>query len=553
MLILRPNLLSMKSRLTLLLTIVSLTVFAQPAKINNENKPKLVVGVVVDQMRWDYLYRYSERYGTDGFKRLLREGFSCENTFIPYTPTYTAAGHTCVYTGSVPSFHGIMGNSWYNKALKRNVYCTEDDSVQTVGSTSSAGKMSPKNLWANTITDELRLATNFRNKTIAIALKDRGAILPGGHTANGAYWFDNANGQFISSTFYMNSLPQWVQNFNAKHLPDTYLKQGWKTLYPINTYVQSTEDNKSYENPIPGEDNTFDHNTDAITKNKYESFRSTPYGNTLTFEMAKAAVEAEQLGKSGLTDFLTISFSSTDYIGHAFGPNSIEAEDCYLRFDRELGDFLKYLDSKVGKGNYLLFLTADHGAAHNVEFSKEHKLPAGVLDDADIKKNLDVLLESAFGVKQIIAQVINYQIYLNDEIIASSKLNRAAINQFIIQELLKYPGIAKAFEINQLNDLMLPGPLKMMVANGYNQKLSGEIQFVFKPQWYDSWSTKGTTHGVWSPYDAHIPLLWFGWNIKPGKLNRKVYMTDIAPTVAALLRIQTPNATIGEVIEEVSK
>lgn len=543
----------MKGRLTLVITIVSLTVFAQPSKNNNENKPKLVVGVVVDQMRWDYLYRYSERYGADGFKRLLKDGFSCENTFIPYTPTYTAAGHTCVYTGSVPALHGIMGNSWYNKALKRNVYCTEDDSVQTVGSTSAAGKQSPKNLWANTITDELRLATNFRNKTIAIALKDRGAILPGGHTANGAYWFDNANGQFISSTFYMNSLPQWVQSFNAKHLPDVYLKQGWKTLYPINTYLQSTADNKSYESVLPGEDNTFDHITDAITKNKYESFRHTPYGNSLTFEMAKAAVEGEQLGMSGITDFLAVSFSSTDYMGHAFGPNSIEVEDAYLRFDRELADFLKYLDGKIGKGNYLLFLTADHGAAHNVDFNKEHKLPAGILDDADIKRSLDTLLEKTFGVKQVIAQVINYQIYLNDEVIASAKLNRTAINQFIIQELLKYPGIARAFELNQADNLMLPATLKMMVTNGYNQKLSGDIQFVFKPQWYDSWSVKGSTHGVWAPYDAHIPLVWFGWNIKPGKSNRKIYMSDIAPTVASLLKIQMPNTAIGEVIVEVIK
>jgi arylsulfatase A-like enzyme len=269
--------------------------------------------------------------------------------------------------------------------------------------------------------------------------------------------------------------------------------------------------------------------------------------------MAKAALDAEKLGTSGITDFLTISFSSTDYIGHAFGPNSIEAEDAYLRFDKDLGDFLKYLDGKVGKGNYLLFLTADHGAAHNMDFAKEHKIPAGALDDVNIKKDLGVLLDKAFGVKQIIAEVINYQVYLNDEVIANNKLNKGEIKQFIIQELLKYSGIAKAFEISQVDNLMLPAPLKLMVTNGYNQKLSGDIQFVFKPQWYDSWSPKGTTHGVWAPYDAHIPLLWFGWNIKPGKLNRKVYMTDIAPTVAALLKIQMPNASIGEVIEEVSK
>jgi predicted AlkP superfamily pyrophosphatase or phosphodiesterase len=444
-----------------------------------------------------------------------------------------------------------MGNYWYSRLLKRNVYCTEDDSVQTVGSTSAAGKMSPKNLFSSTITDEIRLSNNFRSKTIAIALKDRGAILPGGHTANAAYWFDNATGQFISSTHYMTALPAWAQAFNNKRLPDAYLKQGWKTLFPLNTYTQSTTDSNAYESPLPGEDHTFDHQTDQITKNKYETFRYLPQGNTLTFEMAKAAVEGEQLGKSGFADFLALSFSSTDYIGHAFGPNSVEAEDAYLRFDRELADFLKYLDGKVGKGNYLLFLTADHGAAHNPTFVKDHKMPGGLLDDADIMKQMNAAIEKRFSIKSAIEQVINYQLYLNNDVIAESKSSNIEVKQFIIQELLKYPGIAKAFEIGAAATPMLPSSLQMMVVNGYHQKLSGDIQFVFQPQWFDSWSVKGTTHGVWAPYDSHIPLLWFGWNIKPGKLTRKVYMTDIAPTIASLLKVQMPNANIGDVIVEV--
>jgi len=513
-------------------------------------RPKLIVGMVVDQMRWDYLYRYQDRYTNGGFKRVLREGFSCENTIIPYLPTYTAPGHTCVYTGSVPALHGIIGNYWYSKKLGRNVYCTEDDSVSTVGTRSAAGKHSPRNMWSSTITDELRMATNFRNKTIGIALKDRGSILPAGHTANAAYWFDNDGGQWISSSFYMKELPAWVQQFNARKLPDVYMKQGWKPLYPIETYKQSTVDNKWYESNLPGEDNTFDHATETITNDKYNAFRHTPFGNTLTFEMAKAAIEGEKLGSSGETDFLAVSFSSPDYIGHLFGPNSIEVEDAYLRFDRELSAFLSYLDQKVGKGNYLLFMTADHGAAHIPGFSKEHKMPAGVLDDADIKVHLNRLIEKDFGLKGAIAQVINYQVYLNDSLLLQTKTDYTAIRKYIINELLKYPGINSAFELNISNAYLIPELLKMMVQNGYNQKLSGDIQFIFKPQWFDGWET-GTTHGVWAPYDSHIPLLWFGWNIKPGKTNRQVYMTDIAPTLAAMLRIQMPNASIGEVIQEV--
>ncbi|MGI8600599.1 MAG: alkaline phosphatase family protein [Chitinophagaceae bacterium] len=227
----------------------------------NAQKPKLIVGIVVDQMRWDYLYRYSDRYGNEGFKRLLKEGFSCENTFINYIPTYTAPGHTTVYTGAVPSLHGIIGNVWYDKPTGKTVYCTDDDTVTGVGTTSNAGKMSPKNMWSTSFADELRLATNFRNKTIAIALKDRGSILPGGHTANAAYWIDNSTGGWITSSFYMKNLPSWVQTFNNRKWPDVYLKQNWTTLYPITTYNQSTADSKAYEGNLPGGSNSFPHNT----------------------------------------------------------------------------------------------------------------------------------------------------------------------------------------------------------------------------------------------------------------------------------------------------
>lgn len=539
-------------RILLLLTFF-FSVYSVPAQqAISGTPPKLVVGIVVDQMRWDYLYRYSNRYGNDGFKRLLRDGFSCENTFIPYTPTYTAAGHTCVYTGSVPSLHGIMGNNWYDKALKRNVYCTEDKSVQSVGSTSAAGNMSPKNLWSTTITDEIRLATNFRSKTIAIALKDRGAILPGGHTANAAYWFDNATGGWISSTFYMTALPDWVTKFNDKKLSDSYLKQNWNTLYPVHTYVQSTEDNKKYEGNFIGGTNTFPHRTDSIKINKYEAFRQTPYGNTYTFDMAKAAVEAEQLGKRGTADVLAISLSSPDYIGHVAGPNSIETEDAYLRLDKELALFLNYLDASVGKGQYLLFLTADHGVAHVPGFMKENRLPAGVSADVGIQKIVTDAVQQKFNTSNIIEYVINYQVYLNDSVLSKNNLTRQEVKQTIITTLLKHPGIAKAFDLENLQNVALPNQVKMMVTNGYNQKLSGDIQYVFKPQWFDG-SQTGTTHGLWNPYDAHIPLLWFGWGIKKGKTNREVYMTDIAPTLAALLQVQMPNASVGKVIEEVRR
>ena len=515
-------------------------------------RPKLVIGIVIDQMRWDYLYRFNDRYSPDGFKRMLNQGYSCENTLIPYTPTYTGAGHSSIYTGSVPAINGIIGNFWYRKDLKRIWYCSEDTSVATVGSTSTAGKMSPRNMLTTTISDELRLATNFQSKTIGISLKDRGSILPAGHSANAAYWFDNASGGWITSTYYMNELPEWVKKFNDKKLPDLYLQQNWNTLYPINTYKQSTADDKDYESGISGEDNTFPHQSSGITVNRYESFRQTPGGNTYTFDMSKAAVDAEKLGQRGVTDFLALSFSSTDYIGHAFGPNSIEIEDTYLRFDKDMAAFLKYLDAKIGKDQYLIFLTADHGVAHIPAFMKENKIPSGILDDAGVQKWMNEETEKKFGIKNAVESVINYQIYLDYAVVEQSKVDQEQLKKWMVNELKSHPAIMNAFDLHELPITTLPVNIKNMLINGYNQKLSGDIQFVFNPQWIDGWN-KGTTHGSWNPYDSHIPLIWFGWKIKPGKTNRETYMTDIAPTIAAMLRIQMPNGSVGHVIEEVTK
>lgn len=532
--------------------IVLLLFIAGAANAQKPGKPKLIVGIVVDQMRQDFLYRFYDRYSPGGFKRLMNEGFNCENTFIPFTPTFTAPGHASIYTGSVPSLNGIISNSWYNKETKNTVYCTEDSTAKTVGSTSVAGEMSPRNMWSKTIADELRLSTNFRSKTIGIALKDRGAILPVGHSANAAYWFDNSSAGWISSTYYIESLPAWMTQLNAKKLPDAYLAKNWNTLYPIETYIQSTADAKPYEGSVPGEDGTFPHKTDAIKTNRYESFRVTPHGNTYTLDAAKAAIEGEALGSRGVTDLLAISFSSPDYIGHTFGPNSVEIEDTYLRLDKDLADFFTYLDAKIGKGQYLLFLTADHAVAHVPAFSKENKIPAGVSNSSAMRRALNDSLQKEFGAGSYILSVSNYQVHLNNDLIKANKLERDAVKRTIIKTLLSQPGVMKAVDLENLASANLPQQLQMILANGYNQKLSGEIQFVYKPGWFEG-GEKGSTHGSWNPYDSHIPLLWYGWNIKKGKTNREIYMTDIAPTVAALLQIQMPDASIGKVVEEVVK
>ncbi len=515
-------------------------------------KPKLVVGLVIDQMRWDYLYRYEALYSPNGFKRLLKEGFTAENTLIPYLPTYTAVGHTCIYTGSVPAITGIVGNNWYDPYEQKGVYCTDDSTVNTVGNTGKAGKMSPANLWTTTITDELRLATNFKSKVIGVALKDRGAILPAGHSANAAYWYDA--GKWISSTHYMTALPGWVTKFNDKDLAGKYMGNDWNTLLPADKYDLSTEDDKPYENTIRGEKTvTFPHKLSAIdAKDKYEAFRTTPFANSFTFDFAKAAVENEMLGKNSVTDFLAVSISSTDYVGHTFGPNSVEIEDTYLRLDRDIADFLNYLDVKIGKGNYTLFLSADHGAAHIPSFLAEHNIPGGAFEDAGILKELNTKIEEKFAVKKAVQTVMNYQVYLNKKGIQEQGKTIDEITGFIIGTLKAKDFIINAVELDELQEASLPQPQKDMMINGYNPKRSGDIQFTFKPGYFDGW-TKGTTHGAWNPYDAHIPCLFFGWGVKPGKTYRTTSMADIAPTIAALLKIQMPNGCVGKVIAELVK
>ena len=515
-------------------------------------RPKLVVGLVIDQMRWDYLYRYSELYDPGGFKRLLKEGFAADNTMIPYLPTYTAVGHTCIYTGSVPAITGVVGNNWYDRATDKTVYCTDDSTVSTVGNTGAAGKMSPANLWATTIGDELRLSNNFKSKVIGIALKDRGAILPAGHSANAAYWYDS--GKWITSTHYMSNLPDWVSTFNSKDVPGTYMGGDWNTILPIERYDLSTADDKPYENIIKGESApTFPHKLSSIDgKNKYESFRTTPFANSYTFEFAKAAIENEALGKNTVTDFLAVSISSTDYIGHAFGPNSIEIEDTYLRLDKDIESFLIYLDAKVGKGNYTLFLSADHGVAHIPAFLAEHNIPGGTFDETDLMKDLNRQIEDKLAIKNAVRSVMNYQVYLNKKNIADHGNNIAEVKQLIIDALKEKDFIINAVELDKVETSSIPSPQKQMMMNGYNPKRSGDIQFTFKPGYFDG-GKKGTTHGLWNPYDAHIPCVFFGWGIKPGKTNRETYMTDIAPTLAALLHIQMPSGSVGKVITEMIK
>jgi predicted AlkP superfamily pyrophosphatase or phosphodiesterase len=527
------------------------------AKTSSQNaRPKLVVGIVVDQMRWDYLYRFYDRYSSGGFKRLMHEGYNCENAFIPYTPTVTGAGHASTYTGTVPAIHGITGNDFYDYILNRKLYCSEDNSVQSVGTTNDNGKMSPRNMLTTTICDELKLATNFKSKVIGVSLKDRGSILPAGHSADAAYWYDSKTGSFITSTYYMNELPEWVKSFNAAGHVEKLYQQNWNTMYPLNTYTQSDGDVNPYENtPFGPDQKGFPYDFGRfIEKKNYGAIRFAPQGNTLTLDFAKAAMQYEQLGKDSITDFLAVSFSSPDYTGHAFGPNSIEVEDTYLRLDRELNDFFAYLDKEVGKGMYTIFLTADHGVAHIPGFLEKHKLPNGKVTGSAVDKELTEYLKDEFEADSLYLGSWNYQFFLNHEQIENKELEKEDIIEAVIAFLESKDGVDRALEYGDLQEAMLPKALKEQFINGYHPRRCGDVLAILKPGYIDDeYDGKGTTHGIWSPYDAHIPLLFYGFGVNKGTGLNRVNMTDIAPTISSILHIQMPSGCIGNTITDVVK
>ncbi|PQJ79165.1 alkaline phosphatase PafA [Polaribacter porphyrae] len=525
-------------------------------KTNKLEKPKLVIGVVVDQMRYDYLTRFSNRYGENGFKRLVKKGFSLENAHYNHIPTYTAVGHASIYTGTSPKNHGIISNNWYDKVLKKSIYCVDDDRYNTVGNNSNAGKKSPYRMFTTTVTDQLHLSQNMKGKTIGIAIKDRSAILPAGHSANAAYWFHGSNkGQWISSSYYMKNLPKWVTDFNNSGKADEYLKSPWNTLYDIKTYTNSIADNNNFEKLFKGEETpTFPHDIPKLrAKNgDYSLLKLIPSGNTFTLDFAKKAIINENLGKENLTDFLAISLSSTDYIGHDFGPTSVEIEDTYLRLDRDLASFLTFLDAKVGKNNYTIFLTADHAAVDIPAYLQSQKIPAHYLNTKKFKPFILDITEKYFGSVEIVENVSNYQVFLNKEKIESLGLDKNTVAQKIADEVVNFEGIYKSVTARTLQTTHFSEGIFNSLQNGYNQKLSGDVIMIPYPATLTG-GKKGTSHGSGYSYDTHIPVIFYGNGIKQGVSKKRYYITDVAPTISNLLKIEAPNATSGKIIGEVFK
>lgn len=473
-----------------------------------QERPRLVVGVVVDQMRWDYLYRYYDYYGDGGFKRLMNEGFNCENTMINYIPAITAVGHTSVYTGTVPSVHGIVGNHFFVEG--KYVYCTADTTVRSVGSDTKAGQMSPRNMLSTTIGDELKIATGFKSKVVGVALKDRAAILPAGHAADAAYWIDDKAGCFVSSTYYMDALPDWAMKFNK-----------------------------------------------SIGKVAKEDIWYTPLGNRLTVDMAKAAIDGERLGQGEQTDMLTVSFSCTDKLGHRLGTHHEKIREIYVDLDRRLSDFMSYLDATVGKGGYLLFLTADHGAANGIKMLQRHKIPAdGFLLTTETRLINEYLARRFSTGENLVELIMDYKVCIDRKAVARAGADFKEVKAAVIDFYKPRKNIAYVIDLDDVASATVPAVIREKTINGHNRLRGGDVQLIMQPAHYEAWQDiidDGTTHGTWNPYDAHIPFIVTGWHVPHGNTQAPTYITDIAPTVCSLIHIQMPNGCIGNPVVQITR
>ena len=513
-----------------------------------DGTPKLVVGIVVDQMRNDYLYRFADKYGEGGFKRMLKDGFECRNTNYNYVPTYTGPGHAAIYSGTTPYYNGIIANDWYDAKTGKMMYVTEDQSVKSVGTTSKAGIMSPKNLLATTMTDELMLSNNRQSKVVGVCIKDRGSILPAGHIPTAAYWFDDETGNFVTSTYYTEELPIWVTKFNSSKKVDSYLSKSWETLFNIKSYTVGLPNGGDYRKAFKGaEKNAFPHNLPALReKNGTGLIRSTPFGNSLTVDFAIEALQNEKMGQGKYTDFLAVSFSSPDYVRHQFGINSIEVQDTYARLDKDLERLFSYLDKTGGMDNVLVFLTSDHGAAQNPQQMMDMGIPAGVLDTDKIASTLSDKISEKFGAGKWVSKYYNQQFWLNDSLIDSKKLNRNDIVEEVLPFLRKMDGVQAVYNTST-PDWKASNQHTEKMLNGLSPVRSGHIALLLQPNWFGgSYAAKaGTTHGSNYTYDTHVPLVWMGWKIKSGSTAQPFNITDIASTVCDMLHISTTNASMG--------
>lgn len=533
--------------------VVETTVIQEEAPgLSVGERPKLVVGITVDQMKLDYLYRFWNDFSEGGFKRLVGEGTLCSDNHYSFAPTFTGPGHAAIFSGTTPALNGIIANDWYDRE-EGMVYCVSDSTRRGIGTENKGGKMSPHRLLSNSIADELVLSNQFASKVIGISMKDRGAILPAGHRPTAAYWFMGKDeGNFVSSDYYMERLPKWASDFNAQKKPDDYLAQGWKLLKDPSAYNESLTDNNPHEAPFPGTARpTFPYDFTRITDDRYDLIKATPHGASISVDFAIAAIEGEGLGKDDIPDLLALSFSNTDYAGHQFGPQAMEVQDTYLRLDLELARLLSYLDENIGSDAYTVFLTADHGGAAVPSYMKKLGIPGGYWKPQSMLDAVDDAIKGEYGEGEWVVSYSNDQIFFNPELMMNNGVEVEDLAELVIPVCMEFPEVAYALSREEFMEQDYDELPLRNVQRGFHPQRSGDVIVVTLPG-YIEYGFTGTTHGSPYSYDTHVPLIFFGKGVASGKeVRRRTHIRDIAPTVSNILRITQPTGCTGEVIHEI--
>lgn len=532
---------------------ITINLFSQEKEIQ---KPKLVVQIVIDQMRYDFLVRYWEKFGDEGFKKLINEGTLCKNAKYDYLITASSSGYATISTGTQPSLHGIVSDSWYQRLKETEMYCVLDEKEKLVGANvvENIGK-SPKNLISSTFTDELKLSNFKTSKVIGISMNDYSSILPVGHLADASYWFDNEDGKWVSSSYYMEEIPDWVDEFNQKAIPDVYITHTWQPLYDFSEYSESLSDGNIYEIGYNG-NSSFPYDLEILKVNyaSYEIIKYTPFGNTLTKDFAITALVEEELGQGETTDFLSISFSATGYIADLFGIRSIEIQDTYLRLDNDIAHLISTLEDLIGKENLLIYLTSDRGAADDPAFLNAINMQGNSFNTSSSLSVLNSYLKAIYGHGEWALFFEQNQIFLNQMLIEDSQLNLDEVQEKTVQLMVKFTGIANAVSASNLMKSEFNDGIFSMAQNSFNQERSGDIFINFSPGWIAKSQTKTgfSLSSQISPYNynTHVPIIFYGWNIPNKIIYREINIEDIAPSLSILLDVSFPNASTGNPINE---
>jgi len=519
------------------------------------DKPKIVIGIVIEQMRYDLLERFRDRFCENGIKRLLNEGTYYRNASYQYMIIQSAPGFATISTGAEPSYHGITSDNWYVPLNDELIYCTKDNSVDPVGGSYEDGLHSPVNLLSSTFSDELKIATKGSAKVYSVGIKENSAILSGGHIADGGYWFDNNTGTFMTSNYYVDTLPSWINDFNALNLPQSYLNTTWSPMNNLTDYSDCLPDSNKFEAGFDGI-NYFPYDLKKMSlkglfnnKRNFSLLRETPFSDSFITEFALKLIEKEDLGKDDVTDFISIAYSATNYIGNRFGPSSVEMGDAILRLDREIEKLMNFLNEKIGKKNLLIYLTSAHGISEIPAVMSDNRIPSGYFRQNQSLQLLRSYLNVVYGEGDWVKGYHEKQIFLNRILIEDAKIPLEDIQRKVARFMVQFSGVStaypySAFEANDYGN----GNLRRIL-NSFSPQRSGDVIITLFPGWVEK-SDYVTDYNSPYSYNVHVPLIWYGWAVNKASVLRKVNITDIAATLSSLCRVPFPNASTGEMLIE---